>query len=584
MRVLKLQSALFLALIYVSLNLHAQLTVRNDAYIFVDDRLVFVENNVNLQEADSKIYLRNESQLIQGAGTTGNSGLGELSIQQRGTTHEFAYNYWCSPVGNNSATLGNEAFRVNLIDDATGLITSNDALFTDNAAGSSSPLRISRLWLHTFEASDQYSGWIFQGDAGSINAGLGFSMKGTSGSGNNQLYEFRGKPNNGTITNTVATANWTLIGNPYPSAVDARDFIHDADNVATITGVLHFWEQDLSVLSHVLADYVGGYALYTISSDGMTETYVHAPFNTYNEDGTINTTGGTRTSGKNLGRYIPVGQGFMVEGITSGVVSMKNEYRVYEKESPTNGEFFRTEQNNIEEEFFTVEEVYQRFRLNIDFNDIYTRQLVQTFHDTKTTEDFDYGYDMKHVFSLASDAYWRAEQFTAYTAQALPLDVDTTVLPLDIYLSENQTIKIRLADVQNFETDQPIFLYDAQSNSYTDLTTEDFEIHLEANYYESRFQVVFSERNALNNDEFANSTFDIRHNIENKELSIYNFTSAIDNISFYDMLGKRVFSIDNLQSNNLHTLSTAFLSSGIYIVKVSGSDNSIESRKFIVKK
>jgi hypothetical protein len=55
---------------------HAQLSVRNNAYVFVNDEIIFVNDNVNLNEAHSRIYLRNEAQLIQGSGTTGNTGVG----------------------------------------------------------------------------------------------------------------------------------------------------------------------------------------------------------------------------------------------------------------------------------------------------------------------------------------------------------------------------------------------------------------------------------------------------------------------------------------------------------------------------
>ncbi|NJM79583.1 MAG: hypothetical protein HC854_08195, partial [Flavobacterium sp.] len=84
------------------------------------------------------------------------------------------------------------------------------------------------------------------GNTGVVEPGLGFTMKGVSGSditiahpisgslgdgvannpSNNQRYDFRGKPNDGDISVTVgATAgpnypNQTLAGNPYPSAIN----------------------------------------------------------------------------------------------------------------------------------------------------------------------------------------------------------------------------------------------------------------------------------------------------------------------------------------------------------------------------
>ena len=85
-------------------SLFAQLTVRNNNYIFATDNLIFVEDYVNLNESDSRIYLRDESQLIQGTGTTGNSGVGELSVYQDGNVGAHEYNYWCSPISDKTAS------------------------------------------------------------------------------------------------------------------------------------------------------------------------------------------------------------------------------------------------------------------------------------------------------------------------------------------------------------------------------------------------------------------------------------------------------------------------------------------------
>ena len=566
-------------------QLNAQLTVGNDSFLFVSDQIIFVQDNVNLTQVSSKMYLRDEAQLIQGSGNSGNSGLGELSIQQRGTTHEFAYNYWCSPIGQSSSDSGNDFFKANLIDESTGLTASNDVAFTADSNGFTSPLTISRIWIYTFENSDQYSAWNYKGSNGTISPGLGFTMKGINGSDNNQLYDFRGKPNNGTITNSVAENLWTLIGNPYPSAIDAVAFIHDADNTSAITGVLYFWEQDLTVMSHFIADYVGGYAKYTINADGDVETFTPAVFNTYNGDGSINGFATTTTnSTRKIGRYIPVGQGFMVEGkeSTSGVVTVKNSHRKYQKESTTNGQFFRTAQSNQNEaDFSLVPQDYKRFRINIDFNDIYTRQLVQTFHDTKTTSGFDIGFDVKHDLGfLSSDAYWMTLD-DAYTAQAMPLDIQETVLPITISLSTKQNLRIRIADIQNFEDDQPIYLHDNLTGLYTNLRNQDFDIFLNDGNYSSRFEIVFSTT-ILTNSDYAISDVEVFHNITNHELNIYNFNSYISNIRIFDMLGKEIVSLENLGKKSLHTITTAFLNSGIYIAKIKSKDK-IVTKKFVVK-
>jgi hypothetical protein len=69
-----------------------------------------------------------------------------------------------------------------------------------------------------------YTNWAQVGSSSAINAGEGFTMKGTSGvntttvnfkiiQGSKQRYDFRGKPNDGTIPITVLNLQFTLTGN-----------------------------------------------------------------------------------------------------------------------------------------------------------------------------------------------------------------------------------------------------------------------------------------------------------------------------------------------------------------------------------
>jgi len=327
MRFKYLKTSILLLLINYSF---AQLSVRNDTYLFVSDEVLFVEDNINLQEANSNIYLRNEAQLLQGSGTTGNSGIGKLSVFQSGSVNQYAYNYWCSPVGNIDANdFLNRPFRANnQFYDFTGdpdpllnPITSAPATFTNSPDGNSSPLEISSVWLYSFDAGLTYFDWDYLGSTGSLTTGYGFTMKGTAGSGNNQLYDFRGKPNNGTITTTVIDGHDTLVGNPYPSALDALAYIHDPQNVNAMTGDLFFWEQNVGANSHNLADYVGGYATYTISSAGV-DSFTPAPFSFYSNTGIPLALPFPQNGVKIARRYIAVGQGFLIEGSpgTTGTV------------------------------------------------------------------------------------------------------------------------------------------------------------------------------------------------------------------------------------------------------------------------
>ncbi|HEX8017822.1 MAG TPA: secretion protein, partial [Flavobacterium sp.] len=214
-----MKRAILIFCILFSLNLaFAQLYVK-DAYVFNKGSMVYVKDYVELNNANSTIYLRNEGQLLQGSTASGgvNRGVGFLSAFQEGTANNYGYNYWCSPVGVPAAGAGNNAFVLNQV---VKRPTSNTAMqvptFTSSYDGTSTNtvLSISNRWIYKYTAANNYSNWVYVGDAGSVPSGLGFTLKGVSGDDttaigestvNNptgagglndyQRYDFRGKPN-----------------------------------------------------------------------------------------------------------------------------------------------------------------------------------------------------------------------------------------------------------------------------------------------------------------------------------------------------------------------------------------------------
>ncbi|WP_179346628.1 T9SS type A sorting domain-containing protein [Winogradskyella ursingii] len=591
---------------FVFLVSNAQLSVRNDAFVFVKDEVVFVKDDINLNEADSKIYLREASQLVQGDGLTGNSGIGELSVYQNGTVNQWTYNYWCSPVGGIlNANNSNNAFRVNQTDDpllaTTDPIDSQNSNFTPNANGFASPLTISNSWLWTFVASDSYSDWVYAGNSGDIAPGLGYTMKGigTAAAGN-QTYDFRGKPNNGDITNTVLDDQFTLVGNPYPSAMDAALYIHDADNVAAINGTLYYWEQDGTTNSHYLEDYIGGYYEFTINAAGDMITDTPAAFKTYDAQDNVYPLMTPRDGVKSAGRYIPIGQGFMVRGEvgSSGTVYTKNSHRVYEKEG-ADSYFFRnnndevsksesdikTERIQTQDNGLTlVPDDYMRFRINVDFTvnaAQYTRQLVLNFHES-ATDGFDRGLELIRAENYPNDAYFKSEG-RVFSGQAFPFE-DNLTIPLTLDIEVAQPLRFRIFDIQNFEDTQGIYLHDLANDTYADLRQQDYEINILPGNYSNRFEIVFVPQDLLSIEDSLINTLKIRQDNTNKQLTILNPNNLeIAKVEVFDITGKVITnqSYDTIKNN--YKLSTANFSEGVYVVNVTSVDNSSQTQKIIVK-
>jgi hypothetical protein len=617
----------FLTLCFSMSFAQSDLFVSNGSYVFVDGTAftsgptvapLYVTDDINL-DTNGHIYLRNDAQLLQGDGTVSstNTGEGELSVYQEGNVNKWSYNYWCSPVGNNSATLGNEPARVNLInhatniitvDDPNGLISSSNALFTAGTEGSVTPLilTISDRWLWTYQLSNLYADWAYVGATGDIKPGLGFTMKGIgellgTGFTGNQLYDFRGKPNDGTIENDVVTGLNTLVGNPYPSAMDAAAFIWDPTNQASITGDLLFWEQSGTINSHVLQLYQGGYYSFTINEAGTVITDTFAEFETYDEEDNSfplpTPTNGSKTQGK----YIPIGQGFMVLGsagtiATPATVVSRNAHRVFHKESDGNSFFFRSSDANNQNRNETSEiqyqsnglsivpEDYKRFRINVDFTNNeaqYTRQLVLNFHDSATA-GFDYGLELTLTESLESDSYFTLDE-NMYLGQAFPFE-DELKIPLFVDIEAQQPLRFRIFDIQNFEASQGIYIHDNENDTYVNLRNLDYELNIEPGNYTDRFEIVFRSESALDIDEFDSNTLTINQNNSMHQLSVLNPKSLdITSIEVFDVTGKRLLNGNYNSILNRYELSTTSLSDGVYVVNVKSNTSAVKSQKIIVK-
>lgn len=609
----KVISVLLFLVMYFSSQ--AQLSVRNDNFLFVSDEVLFIDEGLNLAEADSKLYLRNEGQLIQGNEVSSNTGLGELSVYQKGNVSNYQFNYWCLPVGNNSSLSGNEDGRVALIDEATGIITTEDPLgltssidvsFTSNNDGFSSPvLTVSNRWLFTFSNSDNFSSWNSLNENSNIRPGLGFTMKGVTGT-NNQLYDLRGKPNNGTISNFISADNFTLIGNPYPSAIDALLFIHDPDNtnlnngeapLPSTTGALYFWEQE-NIPSHRLTSYIGGYAAYTISNTGV-ESFVPAIFTAFDNLGNpipLPPQPGGNTGSKISKRYIPIGQGFMVEGASSATsgtsVYVKNEHRAYEKISDGESFFFRSTSSSSSKNGITnpsyneyglniVPKDHKRFRLNVTFNDDYTRQLMHNFHNTATV-GFDYGLEAKLASGDYSDASWTFND-EDYSIQASAY-VNDLVIPIVVKTDVQQPLRFSIFDVQNFEDSQPIYLHDIKTDVFVDLTQQDYELNIDAGNFPTRFEIVFEMNTSLNLKPNLQEDFEVFVNRKNSNLVVLNPNlMAVETFSVFDTSGKLVLSNTIRDVSPRYSFPSENLSDGVYLVEININGQSSFTKKLIIK-
>lgn len=594
----------FLLLFFITIDSFSQLYVSSGSYVYNKGTFVFVNQGIELK-SNGNFYLRDEGQLLQGSATTTstNKGDGKVSVFQEGSSDNYDYNYWCSPVGIASTTPGNDSFGITLLNQPTSVTASTPAtiLAMNSYDGIANPLSIAPYWIYKYLSSTTYSQWFQVGSNSTILPGEGFTMKGTSGTDttdiesngvqNNpggtgaQRYDFRGKPNDGNITVNVDANKFTLTGNPYPSALHVNAFLLDGANSAC-TAVAYYWEQIKNTNSHYIAQYQGGYGIYSPISLVSNGVYVPATIYTYNSDGSINNPIVLPPGLPIERKYAPIGQGFMVKGSSLGTITLKNSHREYYKESGALSQFERSSQpvidlaNNSNSSQNNTEPV-SLLRLNTTFNNQFTKQIALAFVP-EATDGVDRGIDALGASSitLPNDVYFFLAN-DRYAIQGVNFDIHKRI-SLGVKATDNASFKFALSGIENFDENQNIYLYDGEDGTYHDLKSDAYGVILPTGIYNNRFEITFLNP-TLNVAHSVKNNFVIIQNNANQMLTVSNPNMLdVKSVSLYDLTGKQIFTKGKLGIQESYEFSTNGIAASVYLVELLSSDNRRQVQKIII--
>jgi hypothetical protein len=623
-----------MAQLYVTPNT----TTSTDSYVYVSDEVLFVEQDINLvansndPDTEASIYLRDEAQLLQGTtGQSTNTGTGIISVYQDSNSDSYDYNFWASPVGNPTAGISapgstNTNFGIlsfyDPVDPAfTSPTQATQTLVTSGYNGNASPdLRISRRWIYKRLAGPSYS---YVGSSNNIQAGLGFTMKGVGVTSHgdpynepmNQTYDFRGRPNDGNIDVGVLDGESTLSGNPYPSALDLNLFFNDPDNDEIMS--IRYWDEDRSINSHLYVDNKGGYGTWVPGPTPYVNGGSYVPPNFYNYDAAGNQTTDTGIDGIAVRRvFAPIGQGFNIFaedplGLYDNTVTYKNAHRVFFKESdPSGNSVFRnpiaggstySNQENDPNGSIGIsgsEDPYEghppSIRVQTLFGQSHFRELLLTLWP-ESTDGYDRGLDALHPMDGAKqEAYFPIgddANFKPYVIQTVPYEYGKRV-PLNFQIDIQSPVTIKAGEEINLPS--RVYLWDSVGNTYQEITNgNEAQLQLHQGSYENRFFIVF--RNGRDQfvdpltEPFNNRSAEVYNNVDffqdnvNAQLEVsnpegYDIKSAL----IFDMSGKLVLNNQDLGNSTRLTFPTGAFSDGVYIVKLTTTDNIVIDYKMTV--
>ncbi len=626
-----------------------QVQVKPASFIYSKGSNIYVKDAITL-EGNSHIYLRKEAQLVQGNNVP-NAGTGNLSVFQEGAANNFTYNYWSAPVGVTTGT-GNQGFlytqlkypvlqpgfKANTVTStnpysslSTNLVTAaEDPLIlpigdrdglTDlqTVAGSTITqtrrLSIASRWLHSYPVDGTgYGSWRNISVAPSVAAGYGFTMKGVTPSTDttrefnlsvtpvngivSQRYDFRGRPNNGNIQVQIRTDAFSLVGNPYPSALDLKKFLIDNTNVdgsgilipstSKIDSQILFWESIPT--THLLVEYDGGYASYIPGSrnldieDGM---YTPATYKRYDASGNvIGNSGNTNNSvytGPVSRRYAAVGQGFVITrksasgftGSSQETATFNNSQRRFFKENGNQSIFQLGPGGGT----VTQSTPFVRSKINLTavVNDLYVRSFILAFGND-STDGLDWGLEAVIDHNLQINDVYMPQDGQRLIIKTIPFDV-TKKIPVGFVLRDPSTFELSVASLEQFDTPL-ILLHDTLNGAVYDLKNGTATIALPAGTYNDRFEIVFQQPATLSTGSaLLSNAIDVFQNNNQQLLTVFNPTlREIKNIALYDLAGRSIVS-QQTTAQDSYTFDTATYSSGIYLVKITDTSNNSTTEK-----
>ncbi len=566
-----------------------KLKVESGNTLTVTNQLLVVTNDITL---DGDIRLAGTlAQLVQthtSTSTITSTGImGSLLVDQNSEIPSlYRYGYMSSPVNSLNNTYTIEA----VLKDGTDPNTPKDITFISGYDGAATtPITLADFWVYTYApASSGRANYVHKYKEGPINRGDGFIFKGP-GKELGQNYTFKGMPNDGNFTTAVSIGigDDYLIGNPFPSAMNARKFIND--NFTSTTGTLYLWQHQKSangegngIDGHVFGGYVGGYA--TINLSGAVAANGPANINNNDNNGTDGTGSATYTTPL---PYIAIGQGFFVEGSkTGGIIKFNNSQRAYVTEGPASV-FFKGSKTSNKTATTTAANLLPMIKLGFEYKNteelLLHNQIAISFQETNSFA-FDKGYDSEVYQVGKTDLYFKFpsddKNYVIAGVQEISNELE---VPLEIKMDYAGQVNIMIDELQNVSKN--IFINDKLTQTSYNLTNKNAIFSLDKGTYTGRFVLAFTK----------NTTLSVKDAIVSKQTSIYadnknnniviskNEEIHINNVELFNILGKKVTLWSIKEQKNTYQLAIKKqIPTGIYIVKTH-TDKGIINKKIIIR-
>jgi len=501
-----------------------------------------VENALNV--TGGSLTFNDGASLVQGAATTTNSNSGNIIYKRNSRpARKFDYTYWSSPVG---------------LQTMSGIFTAgqqplSDKYFWFNAT----TYNWTQIATPSITPMDIGKGYI-------IRAPQSFDPIATQ-----TIYAtFTGVANNGNYNvNIVRTgANYlNCIGNPYPSAVHADDFVTlnattftNTDSPFAVGTTFYFWTHTTALPTSPPYNY--------LFSDYATYNFTGGTAATYTPNGIVPT------------GYIAAGQSFMVRGVKEGsyVATFTNAMR---SGGADNMQFFRTSGSSRSNSTMSLE----KHRLWLDLTNTagaFKQTLIGYIQNATNNYENGFDGDLLEVDNPVSLYSVIGNNKLAIQGRALPFsDADQVPLGFKSSTAGSYTISLSNTDGLFSEESTSIYLEDKLLNTIHDLRQNAYTFVSESGVFETRFVLRYNDTALAVNPYVINDNAAIAY-AKNGDIHVETSNIIMKSVQIFDIRGRLL-----MEQNELNSAAALFASPGIanqvLMIKINSADGKTIHKKII---
>ena len=501
-----------------NLNINTSKTVLVNA----DD---FIQVNNNLTN-NGTFTIEDDGSLIQVNNSAVNTG--SINYQRNTSGVPLDYVFWSSPV--------------NGVNTPTGYIYS---------------------WSPTIANPNGGEGNWINAASTLMQAGNGYIMRGVLSR------NFTGLPRNGIVTPSISRGNnigsgsagpngvmrtdtddnWNLIGNPYPSSISVNSFLSANSN---IDGFVRLWTHG------------------TLPSTAITDPFYDNFVSNYTAADYIAINGAGATSGPGTLSVVGGAQSFFVlmnpGAAATETITINNSMR---SRDYSNSQFYRSSENaNIEKN-----------RIWLDLltpNNVTTRALVAYISDA--TNERDRMYDAITDYKSVQNFYSMIEN-EIFAIQGRATFVSEDKVPLGFISPVAGVNLISIAAVDGlFDGQQDIYIEDKELNIIHDLRQSPYSFYAQSGIHNERFVLRYTDGRLSNDDnQFNDNDLFV---LSNDNIQIISNSEAIQEVEIFDVLGRKLISKKNVDSNSI-IIDEMVKSNNALIINVVLNNNVKISRKVL---